>query len=217
MAKQKAKQDVLWYGVLALALSGLVFSAATLITPTFFPPEHAMQDAPASHFGAQMTSFDADLAVQFMDKDGDGKCDFCGMPVEMCISSGQLQCSMDSSSTIGVLGSAHTHADFKVYVDGHPLDFSSPEHNVRSTFAHVEGGNGDVIHFHATGIPLWLFFQSIGAQLPESISVLVNGNAVAEKLDYVPKDKDRILITTSTGATIAQELASITAWSDRAT
>lgn len=166
-----------------------------------------------------LTSFDIQLAKKFMDKNNDGKCDSCGMPVDMCISSGQLQCNMDSKSTIGVLDTTkekdHHHADFKVYIDGKEPDFNQEKYFVKSKFIHIEndiqGDSGKALHMHASGVPLWIFFESIGMKFEKDCFTLdnnekycndnkktlrfyVNGNENNEFGDYVFKDNDKILI-----------------------
>jgi len=166
------------------------------------------------------TEFDKIKAREFMDKNNDGKCDACGMPIDQCIASGMMQCSgMDPDATMGVLGSHHIHADWKVYVDGQAVDFSPYSHMQRmregkgvSSFIHVDSGApapekiGDVIHMHATGIPLKFFFESIGMKLAENcletegkkycgIKLYVNGKENTEFGEYVFKDLDKILIT----------------------
>ncbi|MBI2647237.1 hypothetical protein HYW99_02065 [Candidatus Woesearchaeota archaeon] len=95
-----------------------------------------------------LTSFDKELAVELMDKNGDGRCDVCGMPVEQCIDSGQLECNMDTNAKIGILGSQHIHADWKIYINGKALDFSDKSHMERmqsnlpvSSFIHVDSGH----------------------------------------------------------------------------
>ena len=158
--------------------------------------------------GMKLSDFDKELAVNLMDKNSDGKCDSCGMPVEMCIDSGQIECNMDSKSTIGVLGSAHIHTDWKIYINGKPLDLSGYSHMERmqnrlsvSSFIHVDSGSpapektGDVLHMHATGVPLWIFFKSIEVDLPENMKVYVNGKEISDWKDYVFADLDKILIT----------------------
>ena len=133
------------------------------------------------------TSFDRALAKEFMDKNNDGKCDSCGMPVDMCIDSGQMQCNTDTKSTIGDLGTQHIHADWKVYINRQPVDFNGKDHMTRmrsnssvSSFIHVDSGapspekTGDLLHMHAKGVPLWIFFESIEMELPDSIIVYVN-------------------------------------------
>ena len=159
-----------------------------------------------------LTSFDRDLAKSLMDKNGDGRCDACGMPVEMCIDAGQLECNMDPSSKIGVLGSEHIHADWKVYVNGKAIDFSDKAHMERmrnnmpvSSFTHVDSGNllpektGDLIHMHATGVPLWIFFESMELKLPKGMKIYINKNEISDYKDYIFNNLDKILITDSNG------------------
>ena len=165
-----------------------------------------------------LTSFDKALALQFMDKNHDGKCDSCGMPVEMCVSSGQLQCNMDPKSTIGVLGSAHIHADWKMYINGKEIPFSKEEYVMKSSFIHVDSGApspekiGNVLHMHATGVPLWIFFESIGMKFDKqclsldagkkycgddkrALKFYVNGKPQSEYEQYVFHDGDKVLIS----------------------
>jgi len=190
-----------------------------------------------------LSAFDVGLAKQFMDKDGDGKCDACGMHVEMCMDSGQIQCNMDSKSTIGVLGSQHIHTDWKIYVNGKTLDndffeplamdMSKMDNSMTSSFIHLDKGalapekTADVIHMHATGVPLWIFFKSVGMDfnkdclsLPdgqkfcndgkETLKFYVNGKPNNEWTNYVFKDMDKILISYGNETDISQQLNSIT-------
>ena len=172
-----------------------------------------------------LTSFDKELAKQLMDTNNDGRCDICGMSVEQCIDAGELQCNMGVNSQMGVLGSQHIHADWKIYINGKPLDFSDKSHMERmrsnkpvSSFIHVDSGapepekTGDVLHMHATGIPLWLFFDSIGMEFNKKCITLenkeklcnegnkelkffVNGKQNNEFENYVFNDLDKILIS----------------------
>ncbi len=145
------------------------------------------------------------------------------MPVEMCMDSGQLQCNMDAKSTIGVLGSQHIHADWKVYVNGAAIDFLEYSHMERmqqglpvSSFIHVDSGapvpekTGDVLHMHATGVPLWIFFESIELELSESIKVYVNGELNSDGLNYIFNGLDKILISYGSEDQIQQQLNTIT-------
>ncbi|MEK6951111.1 MAG: hypothetical protein AABX13_05300 [Nanoarchaeota archaeon] len=188
-----------------------------------------------------LTGYDRALAKQFMDKDNDGKCDSCGMPVEMCMDTGQLQCDMDPKSTLGVLDSAHLHADWKIYINGNAVDLSDKAHMERmraglpvSSFIHVDSGapapeqTGEVLHMHATGVPLWIFFESVGMKFDKdcltledgkkycndaqnSLKFYVNNQLHADYEQYVFKDLDNILI--SYGAkkeNVQPQLAAIT-------
>ncbi|MBI4095979.1 MAG: hypothetical protein HY438_03905 [DPANN group archaeon] len=190
-----------------------------------------------------LSPFDVKLAKQFMDKDDDGKCDACGMPVEMCMDSGQLQCNMDSKSTIGVLGSQHIHADWKIYINGKALDdkffdsiamdMSKMNNSITSSFIHVDKGapspekTGDVLHMHATGMPLWIFFKSVGMDfnkesmtLPDgrkfsndgknTLKFYVDGKPNNEWENYVFSGLDNILISYGDETDMRQQLNSIT-------
>lgn len=159
---------------------------------------------------SKFTAFDIGLAKQLMDKNNDGMCDVCGMPVEQCISSGQLECTMGGKNTIGVLGSQHIHQDIAIFVDDRQLDLNKPEYWVKSSFIHVEqdpqGGIG--LHIHASGVPLQLFVDSIGLG-NRQWSVFVNGQQ--KDISYVPANLDKILITTSQDpAHVQKEIQTIT-------
>ena len=67
------------------------------------------------------------------------------------------------SEVIGPAGSVHTHQDFKVYINGNALDFTQAKYQKphENQLVHLEGGDGDVIHVHATGVTIGLFFKSI--------------------------------------------------------
>jgi hypothetical protein len=111
----------------------------------------------------------------------------------------------------GVLGSAHVHAAFAVKINGTKLDFSDNKYQVKSRFMHVENGDGDTLHRHATGVPVAEFFKSIKMNATDScftndngtkycsngkqnLEFYVNGNKTKSIADYVFNDDDRILV-----------------------
>lgn len=116
-----------------------------------------------------------------------------------------------------VRGSAHNHADFKVYVNGQALDFAKPEYYMKSFFMHVDDNqnkedSSNVIHMHAKNVPLWLFFRSLGMNLTKdsltladgrvlknensnSLKFYLNGKKVDELGDYVFQPLDKLLIS----------------------
>ncbi len=190
-----------------------------------------------------LSTFDVGLAKQFMDKDSDGKCDACGMDVQMCIDSGQLQCNMDSKSTIGVLGSQHIHADWKIYINNKALDntffeplamdMSKIDNKLTSSFIHIDKGapvpekTGDILHMHATGVPLWIFFKSVGMdfnkdcllsatgekfcnQDDKTLKFYVNGKPNDKYENYIFNNLDKILISYGSDTDLTQQLNSIT-------
>lgn len=184
--------------------------------------------------GMSLTTFDKELGRELMDQNNDGRCDSCGMPVEMCLDSGQLECNMAPDSKTGVLGSQHIHADFKVYVNEKPLNFADTQYYMKSSFIHLDNQQnkddaGGVLHMHATGVPLWVFFKSIGIDFNKDCITLennekfcnkdnkklkfyVNGKANNEFENYVFNDLDKILISygDESEEEIKSQLASIT-------
>ena len=111
----------------------------------------------------------------------------------------------------GILGSAHVHAAFAVKLNGTKLDFSDNKYQVKSRFMHVENGDGNTLHRHATGVPVAEFFKSIKMNVTDScftndngtkycsngkenLEFFVNGNRTKSIADYVFNDDDRILI-----------------------
>lgn len=77
----------------------------------------------------------------------------------------------------------HTHADFAVWIDGVPLDFSGEEfmsetetgedenheeHGHKHAYLHLHDGNGHVIHRHKPGLTIGEFFDSLGMQMTDA-------------------------------------------------
>lgn len=210
----------LFYGILTISIIVVIFNFYVFLIPMKTNQQITGMSVLKSKM--EFTPFDAQLAKEFMDKNNDGLCDSCGMRIEDCIASGMMQCTMDSKSTLGVLGSQHIHADWKIYIDGKALDFSDKSHMERmrnnlpvSSFVHVDSGapapekTGDVLHMHATGVPLLIFFDSIGLKLPNGAKVFANGKKISDYKNYVFNDLDKILITYG-GGNLQEQLDSIT-------
>ena len=181
-----------------------------------------------------LTAFDKELAKQLMDQNHDGRCDFCGMPVEQCIDGGQLECSMDPNSKTGVLGSQHIHADFKIFINNKQIDFADNKYYMKSSFIHLDDNQNKkdafgVLHMHATLVPLWIFFKSVGMNFnkdcitlenkekfcnenDKKIKLFLNGKENNEFENYVFNDLDKILISygNENQQEIQQQLSSIT-------
>jgi len=234
-------------GLIIVVVIIAVFSLFYASKFMFFPKEEAQgtQEQTDHSSSVSFTAFDVQLAKRLMDKDNDGKCDSCGMDVEFCIQSGQLECTMVPGAKIGILGSQHIHADWKIYIDGKALDFYDKSHMERmrnnmpvSSFIHVDSDSpapektGDILHMHASGVPLWIFFESVGMKFDKECFALddgrsycnnatnrlrfyVNGKENSEYENYVFKGNDRILISygNENEEEIRQQLSSITDFS----
>lgn len=119
----------------------------------------------------------------------------------------------------------HEHADFKVYIEGKPIDFtqskyqSTPENDLNPD-VHLHDGVGTVVHKHRSGITLGDFFKSLKMELTKgclrldtgeaycsgpanTLKIWVNGQP-SEKFDtFEWKDGDRILISYGSETTTA--------------
>ncbi|MBI4173218.1 MAG: hypothetical protein HY519_00690 [Candidatus Aenigmarchaeota archaeon] len=136
----------------------------------------------------------------------------------------------DQVRPIGPLGSAHAHADFKVYVNGQEIDFGRPEYDYVNPLAHLHTNNPNgccVIHIEAENVPLGLFFASLGVRLTDNcfsisgtaycndgrntVRLYVNGRQSREFGNYVMQDLDHMLVTygASDQAEISRQLASV--------
>ncbi len=229
--------------VIALFAMLSAFNVISFSTPTH-TSGNTVQNAMGQRLTRMsLTSFDREVAKQMMDKDGDGKCDACGMPVEMCMDSGQVECNMDSNAKIGVLGSQHIHADWKIYINGKALDdtmleslamdMSKMDNSMTSSFIHLDKGapspenTSDIIHMHATGVPLWIFFKSVGLDFNKDCLILenkesfcnnsikklkfyVNGKPNNAWENYVFSDLDKILISYGDEIDLTDQISSIT-------
>lgn len=115
----------------------------------------------------------------------------------------------------GALGDEHEHASMLVRIHGDKFDFALPAYQVKSPYIHFEGGDGNTIHRHASGVPLGFLFNSLKVGLndecfifpdktPEhtfctnenySLKFYVNHEKVDGILDYVLDEDDKILIS----------------------
>ena len=130
---------------------------------------------------------------------------------------------------LGAVGSQHIHFDFRLYVNGNAIDLSQQKYQLRSQYIHMENGDGDIVHVHATGVTLNYFLRTIGFGIDgnclatdsagslcsngkESLAVYVNGGRKSDAGNYVFRNLDKILVSygSNSEAEIASETASIT-------
>lgn len=129
---------------------------------------------------------------------------------------------------IGNIGSAHIHADIKVYINGNAIDFSQGKYQLATSFIHFEDGIGDVIHVHATGMIIRHLFKSLRMDLDSSciaaegknycngngnkLRLYVNGRISSQFDNYVIRDLDKILVSygNENDSDIQKQLASVT-------
>ena len=117
--------------------------------------------------------------------------------------------SIISGPQIGPMGSTHEHVDLLVYINGEPLDLNQSRYAMKSSYGHIHGGEGDMMHLHAINIPLSWFMETLDLAItPTSINVhgfeyatnndnvfmvVINGEAIGD-MDQMLIDEDKVLI-----------------------
>lgn len=132
---------------------------------------------------------------------------------------------------LGPVGSTHQHADFKIYINGVLVDFSSAKYQVRAREVHVENGDGDIIHKHATGVTVGHFLRTLGFRLNSTCITTDSGEPhcsnedaslkqfvkkpnsdwqQADLSDYEIRDLDKYLITYGSETDLTEQQNSVT-------
>lgn len=119
---------------------------------------------------------------------------------------------------VGKAGSTHAHASMLMFIGGNAVDFCEQRFMLKSQFVHFEDNNCRVIHKHATGVTLPIFFKTIGVELGETcltlpfstaqycndknnhLRVVVNGAevAISDLVYYELRNNDHILVNYGT-------------------
>lgn len=112
----------------------------------------------------------------------------------------------------GVLNDDHAHTSILVRIFGDKFDFSSPAFQIKSSWIHFEGQDGDTIHRHSTGVTLGYLFETLGITVNDecfvfpdgrqfcnnddySIKFFINHEQVPNIHDYIGNEGDRVLIS----------------------
>ena len=112
----------------------------------------------------------------------------------------------------GSLGNTHVHASVLVMIFGDKFDFSGSKYQIKNSYIHFEGQDGDTIHMHATGVPLEFLFESMNLGITDvcfvfpdgrefctndkyNLKFYVNGEQVDSIDKFVMSQNDRILIS----------------------
>ncbi len=112
----------------------------------------------------------------------------------------------------GAFGDEHEHVSVLVRIFGDKFDFSGSAYQIKSSFIHFEGGEGNTIHRHASGVTIGYLFETLGITLTDecyvfpdgrefcinedySLKFYINHEPVPSILDYVGNEGDKILIS----------------------
>ena len=111
-----------------------------------------------------------------------------------------------------ILGDAHEHASILVKIFGDRFDFSQPKFQIKSSWIHFEGLEGNTIHRHSKNVTLGYLFETLNIGLSDqcfvfddgrefctngkySLKFYINGKQVDEINSYIIYDGDRILVS----------------------
>ena len=114
----------------------------------------------------------------------------------------------------GKIGELHTHADFKVSIEGNTVNFSRNEFDEKNAFVHLHMDHpedaGNVVHIEAKGMTLGHFSNPLGMKITSNcitlhneshcngnekeLMLFVNGTRNLELDNYIPANHDKILI-----------------------
>lgn len=115
----------------------------------------------------------------------------------------------------GTLGDEHEHISLLVRIFGDKFDFSTPAYQIKSSWIHFEGADGNTVHRHASGVTMGYLFETLGIVLTDecfvfqsqqgerafctdedySLKFYINHERVDSIIDYVGQEDDRILIS----------------------
>ncbi len=115
----------------------------------------------------------------------------------------------------GTQGDEHEHISLLVRLFGDKFDFSSPAYQIKSSWIHFEGSDGDTIHRHSSGVKMGYLFEPLGLTLTDecfvfqsqqgerdfctddnfSLKFYINHQQVDSILDYIGQEGDGILIS----------------------
>ncbi len=115
----------------------------------------------------------------------------------------------------GTLGDEHEHISLLVRLFGDRFDFSSPAYQIKSSWIHFEGADGNTIHRHSSGVKMGYLFETLGLTLTDecyvfksqqgerdfctddnfSLKFYINHQQVDSILDYIGQENDRVLIS----------------------
>ena len=102
---------------------------------------------------------------------------------------------------LGKAGSSHAHVSMLIFIGEDAVNFCEQRFMLKSQFVHFEDNNCRVIHKHATGATLPIFFKTIGVELGETCITLPFSakqycNDETNQLSVVVNGKERFAHTT---------------------
>jgi len=115
----------------------------------------------------------------------------------------------------GTLGDEHEHISLLVRLFGDRFEFSSPAYQIKSSWIHFEGADGNTIHRHSSGVTMGYLFETLGLTLTDecyvfksqqgerdfctddnfSLKFYINHQQVDSILEHIGQEGDKVLIS----------------------
>lgn len=91
----------------------------------------------------------------------------------------------------------HKHADFALFANGNKVNLSDAKFDEKHPDIHFHDANGDIIHAHKDKVTLGTFYNALGLAIKPNVLYVNNTKFDANWGDYVFKDLDRLVLSTS--------------------
>lgn len=128
---------------------------------------------------------------------------------------------------LGALGDIHEHSDMRLYIDGAYIDLSQQQYQLKAQRVHFEGGDGDILHVHSSGISMAYFLNTLGVPYEDGcltyqgtkyceegdkkVRFYINGvDRTSEISTYEIGNFDQYLVTYGTEAEAIAQLDTVT-------
>ena len=84
----------------------------------------------------------------------------------------------------GALFDEHEHASILVRIFGDKFDFSGVAFQIKNSWIHFEGGDGNTVHRHSSGVTSGYLFETLGIGLTAECFIFPDGREFCNNEDY---------------------------------
>ena len=84
----------------------------------------------------------------------------------------------------GAFGDEHEHASILVRIFGDKFDFSGVSFQIKNSWIHFEGGDGNTVHRHSSGVTSGYLFETLGIGLTAECFIFPDGREFCNNEDY---------------------------------
>ncbi len=84
----------------------------------------------------------------------------------------------------GAFGDEHEHVSILVRIFGDKFDFSGPAFQIKNRWIHFEGGDGNTVHRHSSGVTSGYLFETLEIGLTAECFIFPDGREFCNNEDY---------------------------------